>query len=186
METKTVFDRLREGEAVNMASEEYKAAIEHMNQTSQKCWKINMTAPKSKEILPLLKDLFDGRFPDTSYITPPFEVDYARQMTFGEHVFINHHLTCMAAGGIDIDDGVMLGPNVQILTDNHDLHDRMVIQCKSVHICRNAWIGGGAIILPGVTIGENAVVGSGAVVTKDVEPNTIVVGNPARMIKKIE
>jgi len=68
----------------------------------------------------------------------------------------NLMLTCMAAGGITIDDGVMIGPNVRIVTDNHDFANRMVLRCKPVHIGRNAWIGVGAIILPGVTIGDNA------------------------------
>lgn len=91
----------------------------------------------------------------------------------------------MSAGGITIDDGVMVGPNVQIYTDNHDFDNHMVLRCKPAHICKNAWIGGGAIILPGITVGENAVVGSSAVVTHDVEPNTIVAGNPAHVIKKL-
>lgn len=66
-----------------------------------------------------------------------------------------------------------------------DLANRMVLRCKPVHIGRNVWIGVGAIILPGVTIGDNAVVAAGAVVTKDVAPNTIVGGNPAKFIKNI-
>ncbi len=75
--------------------------------------------------------------------------------------------------------------NVQLISNNHDLEQRNVITCKPVHICRQVWIGAGATILPGVTIGENAVVGAGSVVTHDVESNTIVAGNPARFIRKI-
>jgi len=116
---------------------------------------------------------------------PPLQIDFARQMKIGRKVFVNHSLTCMAAGGITIDDGVMIGPNVRIVTDNHDFANRMVLRCKPVHICRNVWIGVGVIILPGVTIGENAVIAAGAVVTKDVVPNTIVGGNPAKLIKTI-
>ena len=91
----------------------------------------------------------------------------------------------MSAGGITIDDEVMIAANVQLISNNHDLEQRNVITCKPVHICRQVWIGAGATILPGVTIGENAVVGAGSVVTHDVEPNTIVAGNPARFIRKI-
>ena len=79
----------------------------------------------------------------------------------------------------------MVAANAQLISNNHDLYDRMVLICKPVRICKNAWIGAGATILPGVTVGENAVVAAGAVVTKDVAPNTIVGGNPAKFIKNI-
>ena len=92
----------------------------------------------------------------------------------------------MSRGGISIEDDVLIAANVQLISNNHDLHDRALLVCKPVRICRNAWIGAGATILPGVMVGENAVVAAGAVVTKDVEPNTIVGGNPARLIRRIE
>ena len=82
--------------------------------------------------------------------------------------------------------GSTIAANAQIISNNHDLPDHSLLVCKPVHICRNAWIGAGATILPGVTVGENAVVAAGAVVTKDVAPNTIVGGNPAKLIKAIE
>lgn len=91
----------------------------------------------------------------------------------------------MSAGGITIDDGAMIAANVQIISNNHDLYERQVITCKPVNIGKNVWIGAGATILPGVTIGDNAVVGAASVVTKDVEANTIVAGNPAKLIKVI-
>ena len=91
----------------------------------------------------------------------------------------------MSAGGITIEDGAMIAANVQLISNNHDLYERQVITCKPVHIGKNAWVGAGATILPGVTIGDNAVVGAGSVVTKDVEANTIVAGNPAKLIKII-
>ncbi len=80
----------------------------------------------------------------------------------------------------------MIAANVQLISNNHDLYDRQLLICKPVRICRNAWIGAGATILPGVTVGENAIVAAGAIVTKDVAPNTIVGGNPAKFIKDIE
>ena len=83
------------------------------------------------------------------------------------------------------EDGAMVAANVQLISNNHDFHDRRILVCKPVHIGKNAWIGAGATILPGVTVGENAVVAAGAVVTKDVAPNTIVGGNPAKFIKEI-
>ena len=180
-----IFEILRSGADVDMATPAYEEAIQHMTMCNNICFKINTTEPRPELIRPLEEQLFKGCLDATSYIMPPLQIDFACQMQIGKHVFINHSLTCMAAGGITIDDGVMIGPNVRIVTDNHDFQNRMVLRCKPVHIGRNAWIGVGAIILPGVTIGENAVVAAGAVVTKDVEPNTIVGGNPAKFIKNI-
>ena len=168
-----------------MAAPEYAAAINEMLRSNKICFRINTVEPDMEKIRPMENELLNGGLDATSYIMPPLQIDFGCQMKVGKGVFVNHSLTCMAAGGITIDDGVMIGPNVRIVTDNHDFDNRMVLRCKPVHIGRNAWIGVGAIILPGVTVGENAVVAAGAVVTKDVEPNTIVGGNPAKLIKRI-
>ena len=180
-----IFELLRSGADVDMATPEYAEAIKEMGRCNQICFHINTTEPDMEKIRPLEETLFEGGLDATSYIMPPMQIDFGCQMKIGKNVFVNHSLTCMAAGGITIEDGVMIGPNVRIVTDNHDFENRMVLRCKPVHIGRNAWIGVGAIILPGVTIGENAVVAAGAVVTKDVAPNTIVGGNPAKFIKNI-
>ena len=91
----------------------------------------------------------------------------------------------MSAGGITIDDNALVAANAQLISNNHDLQEHMIITCIPVHLKRNCWIGAGATILPGVTVGENSVVGAGSVVTKDVPDNCIVVGSPARVIKQM-
>lgn len=91
----------------------------------------------------------------------------------------------MSAGGIILEDGVMIGPHVTLLTVNHDLKDLQIIKCKPVTLKKEAWIGANVTILPGVTVGEGAVVGSASVVTKDVAAHTVVAGNPAKLIKMI-
>ena len=93
---------------------------------------------------------------------------------------------CMSAGNIYIEDDVRIALNVSLLTNNHDFYERDILTVKDIRICKNAWIGAGATILPGVTIGENAVVGAASVVTKDVAPNTVVAGNPARVIRTLD
>jgi len=92
----------------------------------------------------------------------------------------------MARGGITIEDDVMLAANVQLLSNNHDEYDRQVLLCKPIHIKKGAWIGAGASILPGVTIGEYAIVGAGAIVTKDVGDYEVAVGVPAKVVKKLD
>ena len=180
-----IFEQLSSGADVDMAMPEYAEAIREMGRCSRICHRINLTEPEMEKIRPMEEELFNGRLDNTSYIMPPLQIDFGCQMKIGKGVFVNHSLTCMAAGGIIIDDGVMIGPNVRIVTDNHDFDNRMVLRCKPVHIGRNAWIGVGAVILPGVTVGENAVIAAGAVVTRDVEPDSIVGGNPAKLIKRL-
>ena len=91
----------------------------------------------------------------------------------------------MSRGSIEIEDNVMIGPEVALLTANHDFADHWVLLCGKIHIKRNAWIGARAVILPGVTVGENAVVAAGAVVTKDVPAMAVVGGVPAKILKVV-
>ncbi|MGI6222877.1 MAG: sugar O-acetyltransferase [Prevotella sp.] len=183
---RNIFERLRAGEAVDMQTPEYADAVAEMMRCATLCHTINGAVPGTDEVRRSIAALFGDGMPEDSNILPPFQVDYACSVSLGHHVFINHSLTMMAAGGITIGDGTMIGPNVQLLTDNHDFHNRMVLLCKPINIGKNVWVGAGATVLPGVTIGDNAVVGSCAVVTKDVPENAIVVGNPARVVRTIE
>lgn len=147
---------------------------------------INHTLPYTEEYDNLVKELFIGKIGEGSRVLPPLNLVCANMVTIGNNVMIMGGCLMMSRGGITIDDDVMIAANTQLISNNHDLHDHALLICKPVHICRNAWIGAGATILPGVTVGENAVVAAGAVVTKDVAPNTIVGGNPARFIKNID
>ncbi len=148
-------------------------------------FKINHTVPYTPEYENLIKELFCGKIGDGSRVLSPLNLVCADQVTIGKNVMIMGGCLMMSRGGITIDDNALIAANVQLISNNHDLNDRALLICKPVHICRNAWIGAGATILPGVTVGENSVVAAGAVVTKDVAPNTIVGGNPAKLIKAI-
>ncbi|NHU86140.1 sugar O-acetyltransferase [Kocuria sp. JC486] len=120
--------------------------------------------------------------PESASVALPFRSDFGRHITFGERAFINADCFFVDLGGITIDDDALIAPRVTILSVNHDpdpVRRRSVITAR-VHIGRNAWVGAGATICPGVTVGENAVVGAGSVVTKDVAPNTVVGGVPAK------
>ena len=110
-------------------------------------------------------------------------LDLGSQITFGDGVYVNAHCVFLDAAEIIIEDEVLIGPAVQIYTVNHamDSTERAagVMKASPVVIKKRAWIGGGAILLPGVTIGEGAIVAAGSVVTKDVKPGQTVMGNPA-------
>lgn len=177
-----IFEKLKNGEKVNMLDKEYIVAVEHMDVTRELCFKINNTFTKISEINPLFEELFQTKLEGVNIIAP-VQIDFGKQITLGKNIFINHSLTCMSAGGITIDDEVRIGPQVTMVTTNHDFDERDTLCCKGIHIKRNVWIGARVTIMPGVTIGENAIIAGGAVVTKDVAPNTIVGGNPARVIK---
>ena len=92
----------------------------------------------------------------------------------------------MARGGIVIEDDVQIAANVQLITNNHDLYDRQVLTCQPIVLKKGAWIGAGVTILPGITIGKYAVIGAASVVTHDVGDYEVVVGNPAKCIKRLE
>lgn len=149
-------------------------------------FKLNNSIPFSPEAQAAAKELFGERLGEGSMVQPPLKGVAFHMVNIGYNVMVMNDCLMMARGGITIDDDAMIAANVQLISNNHDLHDRVVLICKPVHICRKAWIGAGATILPGVTIGENAVVAAAAVVTKDVPANAIVAGNPAKIIKMIE
>jgi maltose O-acetyltransferase len=115
--------------------------------------------------------------------------DYGYQIHIGDRTFANFGLMALDVAKIVIGDDVQIGPNVQLLTPTHptdaQLRRAKWEAAKPITLGDNAWLGGGAMVLAGVVVGENAVVGAGAVVTKDVPPNTIVMGNPARVVRSL-
>src|SRR6187431_1731013 len=139
------------------------------------------------EIRERLSEIIDSQIDKSTTVFVPFYTNFGKHIKLGKNVFINHACTFLDLGGITIEDDVLIGPRVNLTTENHpvDPSKRKDLDLKSILIKRNAWIGAGATILPGVTIGENAVVAAGAVVAKDVPANTVVGGIPAKHIKNI-
>lgn len=137
----------------------------------------------------ILQDLL-GQIGQNSIIEPPFYCVYGKNIYLGDYVYLNFLCTILDCNAVYIGNHAMIGPNVQIYTAAHELQAEARNQgwevAKSITIEDNVWIGGSAILLPGVRIGENAVVGAGAVVSRNVPANTVVAGNPARVIRKIE
>lgn len=188
MKENDLYQKLAESKPVSMRSPEYAQAISDMGDSWKATHAINHMATEFLDdtLRPLFTQLLGEALDGSSHILPPCYIDFGRQVKVGKNVFINHNCTMMSAGGIEIGDDVQIGPQVTITTTNHDFDDRYTLICKPVRIHNNVWIGAGALILPGVTIGENAVIAGGAVVTRDVEPNVVVGGNPARVLKRLD
>lgn len=180
-----IFDRLRTGESVSFFDPDYPLIQEACARTRAVMHLVN-NEHDTHTILTLLSKLFRQPIPTTSVILPPFHLNYGNNTTLHEHVFINYDCSILdLCGEVTIEEGVMIAPRVSITTEGHPINPthRLSLEGKPVTLRKNAWIGLGAIILPGVTIGENSVVASGAVVTIDVPKNTLVGGVPARILK---
>jgi acetyltransferase-like isoleucine patch superfamily enzyme len=147
-----------------------------------------LTFDDADEIRALFSQLIGKKVDESFMLIPPFYTAGGDEIRVGRNVFVNQNCTFYDLGGLDIGDDVLIGPNVSIITAGHPLDPsqrRAVTIGKPIVIERNVWIGAGATIIGGVTVGENAVVAAGAVVTKDVPPNTLVGGNPARVVRSI-
>ncbi len=149
-------------------------------------FQLNHTMPFTEEYSAILKELFGGNLGAGSYVSAPLSGACVSSMKIGKNVFINSNLLAMARGGITIEDEARIAANVQLITNNHDPYDLDILPCRPILICRSAWIGAGATILPGVRIGRHAVVGAAAVVTKDVPDYAVAVGNPAKVVKMLD
>lgn len=147
-----------------------------------------LTFDDTDEIRNLFSQLIGKKVDESFLLIPPFYTTGGAEIRIGNNVFINQNCTFYDLGGLDIGDDVMIGPNVSIITTGHPLEPsqrRAVTIGKPIVIERNVWIAAGATIIGGVTVGENSVVAAGSVVTRDVPPNTLVGGNPARIIRAI-
>lgn len=181
-----IFDRLRAGEPVRLDDPQYPKVGEVVARTLELSPGLN-SATNVDEVRERLSVLIGAPIDGSTTIFAPFHTNFGRFTRIGKNVFINHACSFLDMGGITIEDHVLIGPKVNLITENHPLDpaDRRALICKPILIRRNAWIGAGATVLPGVTIGENAVVAAGAVVSTDVPGNTVVGGVPAKILKTI-
>lgn len=150
----------------------------------------NMTRPDEQEKRQeILKELF-AEFGENCYIEPPLHANFGgHHVHFGKNIYANFNLTLVDDTHIYVGDYTMIGPNVTIASAGHpilpELRQKGYQFNSAVHIGKNCWIGGGVIIVPGITIGDNTVVGAGSIVTKDLPANVVAVGNPCRVLREI-
>lgn len=163
---------------------------EEQNTCLELLYTFNQTRPSEQEKRnQLLKQMF-AEIGENCYIEPPFHANFGgKHVHFGKNIYANFNLTMVDDGHIYVGDYTMFAPGVIVATAGHpilpELRETVYQYNMPVHIGKNCWIGAGAIILPGVTIGDQVVVGAGSVVTKDLPSNVVAVGNPCRVIREI-
>lgn len=181
---KDIFERLQSGETVPFNDPQYPMIFEMASRTMKLSAELNASTD-SDHIRQLLDEITGNHLDTSTTVLTPFYINLGMFTKLGKNVFINHDCSFLDIGGITIEDDVLIGPKVSLITESHPLNpsERQALIVKPVVIKRNAWLGAGATILPGVTVGENAVVAAGSVVSKDVPANTVVAGVPAKVIK---
>lgn len=186
MKISKVVERMRRGDLITHTDPDYPELWMEFERTRSLVAELNGTFHTPDEITSLLSEIW-GQEQVEVRMFPPFYTAFGKLTKVGKGVFINFGCTFLDQGGITIEDGVFIAPDVKILTEGHPEEPalRHTLVTAPIHIGRNVWIGAGAMILPGVTIGENAIIAAGAVVNKDVPANMIVGGVPARELREI-
>lgn len=185
MELQDFLDHVRRGAVIEGGSEQHQFMVRSAQDALQVAAELNAGYHAPAEVRVLLTRL-TGRIVDESVtVFPPFHCEFGKNLALGKDVFINMGCRFQDAGGLTIGDGALIGHGATIVTLNHavDPARRADMVPSPVVIGRKAWLGAAVTVLPGVTIGDGAIVGAGAVVTKDVPPNAIVAGVPARLIR---
>ena len=166
------------------------AITEEQNACLELLYTFNQARPSEQEKRnQLLKQMF-AEIGENCYIEPPFHANFGgKHVHFGKNIYANFNLTMVDDGHIYVGDYTMFAPSVIVATAGHpilpELRETVYQYNMPVHIGKNCWIGAGAIILPGVTIGDQVVVGAGSVVTKDLPSNVVAVGNPCQVVREV-
>lgn len=186
---KDIFEKDLSGEMVSPNEPGYNTLINDIFLTMETAQVLSTVSIRDqKQVHEMMKKILGKELPESTTLLPPLYIDYGKPVSIGERCFIQQCCTLFGRGGIEIGNDVFIGPKVNLITINHDINpdNRSATYGHRIVIEDKVWIGINSTILPGVKIGYGAIVGAGSVVTKDVEPMTIVAGNPARVIKKIE
>jgi len=188
MELQELLEHFNNGDTIG---EDF-AVIEQMRYYSREAQKITMEintkVHEPEEMAALFSRLIGKPVGEGFGLFPPFYTDFGKNITIGDHVFINADCKFQDQGGITIEEGALIGHGVMLATLNHDFDPakRQQLHPAPIHIGKRVWIGANATVTAGVTIGDNAIVAAGAVVNKDVPANAVVGGVPAKFIKWID
>ena len=180
-------EKLKAGMEYNFDDEEINSS---KPRATKLCTLLNKTSVEDFEKrVEIIKELF-GSTKKNPCIMPVFNCENGLNISVGDNFFTNYNVTILDIAPVKIGDNVMIGPNVLITTVEHPIslkgRRKRLAKATPVNIGSDVWIGGNVVILPGVTVGDNVVIGAGAVVTKDIPSNSVAMGVPARVTKKIE
>lgn len=183
-----IFDRDVRGEMVSPNDPGYALLITDIFDTMKTATEMNTGYRTPEEVHEFMGRILDKPLDESTTVLPPLYIDYGKPVVIGKRCFIQQCCTFFGRGGIEIGDDVFIGPKCNLITINHDVNpdNRSATYGKPIKIEDKVWLAINATVLPGVTLGYGCIVGANSVVTKDVPPMTIVAGNPARIIKKIE
>ena len=178
---------MKKGSEIKADSEVLQAFAKYLEEARKITMQMNNKYHTLGQVRKLLSKLTASKIDKSCILIPPFYTEFGKNLKLGKAVFINSCCRFQDNGGIEICDNTMIGQGTTIVTLNHDLNlkTRHNATPKPVKIGKNVWIGASCTILPGVIIGDNSVVGAGSVVVKSIPKNTIAVGNPAKVIKRI-
>lgn len=171
----------------------YKAWLDGLSEermeNKKRIYQYNLLAPDAVEEQEKLIKTILGKTGKYVHIEAPFHCDYGYNIEVGENFFANYNLTVLDVGLVRIGNNAQIAPNVSIYTAGHPVHpdsrNSGYEYGIAITIGNNVWIGGNAVIMPGVTIGDNVVIGAGSIVTRDLPSNVIAAGNPCRVIREI-
>lgn len=171
----------------------YKAWLDGLEEDRMQCrkklYEFNLLSPDDRALIPQKLKALLGKTGENLLIEAPFYCDYGWNIEVGENFFANYHLTILDVGKVTIGKNVQIAPNVSIYTAGHPIHpdsrNSGYEYGVPVTIGDNVWIGGNAVIMPGVVIGSNTVIGAGSVVTKNIPDWSVAAGNPCRVIRQI-
>ena len=182
-----IFERLRRGETILSGDPEAFKLRDASFATKKLLVQLNNSSDPA-EMRDLLRQITASEIDESVALFTPLYINYGKNTKIGKNVFINFDCVFLDLGGITIEDNALIAPKVSLLSEGHPVspNERQSLVPGHIYIKKNAWIGAGATILSGVTVGENAVVAAGAVVTKDVPANTVIGGIPAKYIKNID
>lgn len=188
MELEKLLSAMNEEGILHAGSKSNKAMVEISNETRHLCARLNNGVYTDEEIRQQVSQIIGQELDEGFSLFLPFTSDFGKNLQIGQNVFINSGCRFQDQGGVIIGDESLIGHNVVFATINHDYDPskRGAMYLKPIVLEKRTWIGAHSTILPGVTIGENSVVGAGSVVTRDVPPNTIVAGNPAKFMSVLK